>query len=122
MSTEAAPHPPFRLLLDDALRYWERRRIGYSLVLAAIVIGWGVFTWPHLRPALALVPMLQLFVLAVIANVLYCAAYLVDLPLQLSSYREVWLRRRWVLWLIGTLFAAALTQYWIGDEIYPFVQ
>ena len=121
MKEETAPQVPFRLLLDDALRYWERRRIGYNLVLAAIVIGWGVFTWPHFRPALALVPMLRLFVLAVIANVLYCAAYLVDLPMQTSSYREVWRRRRWALWWIGTLFAAALTYYWIGDEIYPHV-
>jgi hypothetical protein len=94
MKEETTPHVPFRLLLDDALRYWERRRIGYNLVLAAIVIGWDVFTWPHYRPALALTPMLQLFVLAVIANVLYCAAYLVDLPTQTSSYREVWRRRR----------------------------
>jgi len=53
--------------------------------------------------------------------VLYCAAYLVDLPMQTSSYRDAWRRRRWTLWLIGTLFAAALTYYWIGDEIYPFV-
>lgn len=120
---QALPHPPsFRPLLDDALRFWEPRRIAYNLVLAAIVIGWGVLTWPHFRPALALEPMLRLFVLAVISNVLYSTAYLVDLPVQASSYRESWCRRRWILWLVGTLFAAALTHYWIGDEIYPFVR
>jgi len=113
---------PLRPLLDDAIRFWEPRRVAYNAVLAAIVIGWGVFTWPHFRPALALEPMLQLFVLAVIANVLYCAAYAADLPLQYSSYRDGWRRWRWVLWLLGTLFAAALTYYWIGDEIYPYVR
>ena len=29
--------------------------------------------------------------------------------------------RRWVLWTAGTVFAALLACYWIGDEIYPGV-
>jgi hypothetical protein len=31
-------------------------------------------------------------------------------------------RQRWGLWVIGTLFAVLLANYWIVDEIYPFVQ
>jgi hypothetical protein len=36
-----------------------------------------------------------------------------------SSLDSVWRRRRWILWLIGTLFAIVLASYWIVDEIYP---
>jgi hypothetical protein len=57
----------------------------------------------------------------VLANVCYCAAYLVDLPLQYSSFRAAWRRRRFALWLAGMLFAALLASYWIADEIYPYV-
>jgi hypothetical protein len=54
---------------------------------------------------------------ALLANVCYCAAYLVDVPL-LSRYG---LRLRWPLWVAGTLLAALIECYWIADEIYPYV-
>ncbi|MHB8503327.1 MAG: hypothetical protein ACYDHE_20585, partial [Candidatus Acidiferrales bacterium] len=76
---------------------------------------------PHFRPALTLTSLLLLAVLALIANACYCAAYLVDIPFQHSSLRSIWKRRRWILWLAGTLFALLLANYWIADEIYPFV-
>jgi hypothetical protein len=41
--------------------------------------------------------------------------------MQYSSLKAVWRRRRWGLWLAGTLFAMVLANYWIVDEIYPFV-
>jgi len=116
-STEA----PFRELLSDAIRYWEPRRIGYNLVLASVTLGWLTLTWPHFRAAIAWQSLLLLFVLAVIANVFYCAAYVADLAVQASSFRDSWRRWRWGLWLTGTLFGAALTYYWIADEIYPSV-
>jgi hypothetical protein len=117
------PHAarPLRALLDDALGYWEPRRIIYNLLLGAIVLAWLILSWPHFRTALTLRALLLLFVLAVLANVCYCAAYIVDIPLQLSSFRQRWLRWRWGLWLVGTLFAAILANYWIADEIYPYV-
>ena len=108
-----------RELIDNALCYWELRRIPYNLVLTAVVLAWVVMTWPHFRPALNLSSLLLLFVLAVFANVCYCAAYLVDLPLQYSSFRERWLRWRAALWVAGMLFATILANYWIADEIYP---
>lgn len=110
-----------REVLDDAIRYWERRRIAYNLALTALVCGWIVVTWPHFRPAFSLDSFLKLLILAVLANLCYCAAYLVDIPLQESSFAVTWRRRRWILWLVGTLFALLLAHYWIGDEIYPFV-
>jgi len=113
------PPPPFTEVLTDALHYWEPRRIGYNTVLAAIVAGWVVFTWPHFRGAFTWNALLALFVLAVLANVCYCAAYLIDLPMQYSDFRDLWRRRRGILWVLGALFAAAIAYYWMADEIYP---
>lgn len=121
-SLSAAPAPPpFRDVFTDAIRYWEPRRIGYNLVLALIVLGWVSFTWPHFRGAFTWRSLLALVVLAVLANVCYCAAYLVDVPVQYSAFRDKWRRRRWVLWLIGAIFAAIIAFYWVADEIYPSV-
>ena len=50
-----------------------------------------------------------LFVLAVIANVAYCATYPVDLFLQGSAFRATGRRYRWVLLMTGLLTAAAFT-------------
>ena len=110
-----------REALDDALRYWEPRRLVYNLLLAVVVLGWVLVTWPHMRPARTLQTVLLLFVLGVLANVCYCAAYAVDIPLQVSSFAPRWRRWRWSLWLTGMLFAAVLASYWIADEIYPFI-
>jgi len=111
----------FKVLLREAMHYWEPRRLVYNIVLVAVVAGWLVFTWPHFRPAFTMQVLLVLLVLAAIANACYCTAYLVDTAMQLSPFRTTWLRARWLLWLAGTLFAAALAWYWIADEIYPYV-
>jgi hypothetical protein len=117
-STHAAP-PRLREILTDAVRYWEPRRLGYNALLGAIFLGWVVFTWPHFRAAFTLSAVGALAVLALLANVCYCAAYLVDIPLQYSPLRATWRGRRRVLWLAGAILAAALTWYWLADEIYP---
>lgn len=119
-SASSAPAPPFSEIALDALRYWELRRLGYNALLAAIVLGWIGFTWPHLRSALTFSSLAALVALALLANACYCAAYLLDIPLQYSPWRAAWRRRRRVLWLLGTIFAAALAWYWVADEIYPF--
>jgi hypothetical protein len=98
------------------------RRLFYNLVLAAVVIIWLTASWPHFRPAFNLTALLLLVILGLIANACYCAAYLIDIPLQQSSLAARWKHRRWTLWWIGTLFAVLLANYWIADEIYPFVQ
>ena len=113
--------PAFRDLISDAIGYWEPRRIGYNVVLAAIVLAWVVLTWPHFSGAFTWQSALGVFVLAVLANVCYCAAYVVDVTVQYSVFRDSWRRRRWALWVIGVVFAGAITFYWIADEIYPSV-
>ena len=108
-----------RNALSDAIHYWELRRIVYNLALAAVVGALAVASWNQIHGRLSFELLLGLVVLAVLANVCYCAAYLVDLPMQLSSYVGTWKRWRWMLWLFGVLFGTALAWYWAGDEILP---
>lgn len=118
----AAPHVTLQRILGNAVRYWEPRRIIYNLVLCAAVLAWTLLTWPHFRPALTGHSALLLLVLAGLANLCYCAAYLADVPMQYSPFRVFWQRGRWGLWLLGMLLAMVLANYWIADEIYPFVR
>jgi hypothetical protein len=111
----------FKTIFRDSLRFWERRRVIYNLALTAVTLAWLIFTWPHFAPVLTLDSLVKLLVLAVIANVAYSAVYVADIPLQLSSMRRPWQRRRWILWLVGMFFAILVTCYWIADEIYPYV-
>ena len=117
-----SPSGPFRGFLTDAIRFWEPRRLIYNLVLAVVVVAWLVASWPHFRPVFTLHSLLLLGILAVLANVCYCAAYLVDIAMQSLSVGGALRRQRWGLWLIGTLFAIVFENYWIADEIYPFVR
>ncbi len=120
-SPEGSPSGSFRENLRDAVRFWERGRLFYNFVLSAFAIAWIVGTWPHFRLAFTLFSLLRIGVLALLANVCYSAAYLVDIPIQLSGLaaRSRW---RWGLWLVGTLLAVLFENYWIADEIYPFVR
>jgi hypothetical protein len=110
-----------RELLRDAIRYWEPRRIWYNVALTALAGAWLVLTWPHFRPALTLDSLTKVLVLAALANVCYSAAYLVDIPMQLSAASAAWRQWRWALWLFGTILALLFACYWIADEIYPYV-
>lgn len=116
------PAPMPDAIVPDALRYWERRRLPYNMALTALAAAWVVLTWPHFRSAFTLDALGKLLVLAVLANVCYSSAYLIDLPLQGTSVGDAWRRHRWMLWTLGTLFALVFEYYWIGDEIYPSVR
>ena len=80
-----------------------------------------VRTWPHFQPAFRWSSVPPLAVLAVIANLCYGAAYVVELAVSDSPARPAWRRQRWGLWLAGTLVAMLIEYYWIVDEIYPDV-
>jgi hypothetical protein len=62
---------------------------------------------------------LGVFLLAVVANIAYCAAYLADIFVQVSGFREIWQRSRWVLFVIGTLFAAIVTRFAAMGMFHP---
>ncbi len=101
---------------NSARRFWERARLPYNLALIATVIFWIAISWPHFRPAMTLSSLAKLAILALIANVLYCAAYLADLAIQHLPNAA---RLRWILFSLGTLAAVFAESYWINDEIYP---
>ena len=103
--------------LADAARFWEPRRILYNLILAAATIGWFAHAWPGFRKEFTVQGVIPLTVLALIANVLYCAAYFIDLPMQLTASSALWKRYRWILWVAGTMLAFAITNYWVADEV-----
>ena len=103
--------PRFRELAAEAIKYWEPRRLVYNLVLAAVVVSYFALAWPKSEAFLSVNFALVLFLLAVVANVCYCAAYVVDMFVQLSSVRALWLRKRWLLFLLGMMFAAVITRF-----------
>jgi hypothetical protein len=101
----------FGELASDALRYWEPRRLIYNAVLFAVVCIHIIAGWPASRTNLNRDVLFMLFMLAVLANIAYCAAYAVDLFVQFSGSRQTCARRRWVLLLVGTAFAAILAHF-----------
>lgn len=103
----------------DAIKFWEPRRVIYNLVLAAIVIIYFWVGYPASKASLSIDFLLGLFILAVVANVAYCAAYLVDIFAQASGFREIWQRYRWLLFVIGTTFAAIITRFIAVGMFHP---
>jgi len=111
----ASERPAIREILTDALRYWEWRRLFYNLALGAVVLfDFGrSLPWSQedLQFNVQFRVVLVLFLLAVLANIAYCAAYLVEVLVQFSDFREAWRRSRFGLWLLGTAFALVLTHF-----------
>src|SRR5437899_4834645 len=106
----------------DAIKFWEPRRVIYNLALAAIVIIYFAVGYPSSKAVLSIDFLLGLFLLAVVANVAYCAAYPVDVFVQASGFRDTWQRSRWVLFAIGTTFAAVITRFVAVGMFHPAPQ
>lgn len=101
----------FREALTDSMRYWEPRRIVYNLVLLAVVGIHALLAWRESLFAVTTDTALVLFLLWVLANVAYCAAYFVDIPVQFSGFRPPWLKVRAVVFVVGIAFAAVLAHF-----------
>ena len=101
----------FRESATDAIRYWEPRRLIYNAVLAVIVLVCFALRYPAAKYALSFDFAQFLFVLAVLANIAYCAAYPVDVFAQISGYGDLWKRHRWIMFVVGVLFAGILTRF-----------
>jgi hypothetical protein len=95
----------------DALRYWEPRRAIYNLALALVVLGHFAAAWPSSGEKLSLDVALGVFLLAVLANIVYCAVYPVDLFVQFAGLQGPWRRGRVALLVIGTALGAVLTHF-----------
>ena len=119
------PSPPPSLPADArtdwraTIRWWEWRRLAYNAALAATFVALTVRTWPRLQPELNRHAIPPLIVLALLANLCYSAAYLLEPLPRASMQPHVRDRWRWTLWLAGTLFAIFLETYWFLDEILP---
>jgi hypothetical protein len=75
--------------LTNAIFYWEIRRIIYNGVLAVIVFGYFFANLPVSLERITPDVIFGLFILAVLANIAYCAAYLVDIVAQMSGFRDL---------------------------------
>ena len=94
-----------RVDLKNAARFWERQRVWYNAVLLLTVVLWVGFTWPHFRPAMNLGALGKMTVLALLANLCYCAGYAMEGFIQPLVQQAYWRRLRWVVWVVGMLFA-----------------
>ncbi len=107
--TRAAGH------VADALRYWEPRRAIYNAVLAALVLGHLFAGSPDSWTKLSVNVLLGFFFLAVLANVCYCAVYVVDLFVRFSGLRDAWDKGRVVVLTVGTAFAAVIAHFLVAN-------
>jgi hypothetical protein len=98
-------------MITDAIRYWEPRRFIYNGVLALIVIGYFCGALPESQKAISFDGFLFVFILAVLANLCYCSAYVADIFAQFSGFRVLWLRWRWLLLALGITFAGIITRF-----------
>ena len=112
--TEPSTNSPSHL--RAAAHFWEPLRLWYNAALSLVVLLWLVFTWPHFRPALTLEALGKMLVLALLANLCYCAAYPLDWLIQTVSSDKIRRRLRWTLWILGMLLALLIENYWIADE------
>jgi hypothetical protein len=103
-----------RELVTDALRYWELRRLFYKALLALVVLGHFITSWPASKTALTSDGALGLFLLAVLANVAYSVVYIPDVFIQFSGFRRSRARWRLVFLVVGFAFAAVLTHFVSG--------
>lgn len=109
--TPPAGRPGFGVLAANALGYWEPRRLVFNAALLLVVAVDIAAGWPASKTWLTRDALLGMFLLAVLANIAYCAAYAVDLFVQFSELRAVWPKRRWIVLLTGTGFAAVITHF-----------
>jgi hypothetical protein len=100
-----------RPLFTNAIRFWEKARILFNLVLILVSIGTLYLYFGDMGRSMRYLGSqgLLIFILGFLANIAYCAAYPVDTLVQLSDYQEGWKKGRWILWAMGTVFASALT-------------
>jgi len=96
--------------LNDAIEYWEARRVSYNVLLLGIVVTVMSLPGPHQQLALTGHSARLLLLFAVLANAVYCAAYVIDIPVQLTGFGGIWRRWRWGLFATGATLAGIIAQ------------
>ena len=111
----------FRDVATNALAYWEPRRILYNSILLIVTLTW--FPWGQYTPfhygTFSVASIVVLAIFAVLANLFYCFAYVVDVFVQLSGLRERWLSWRRYLFALGVVFGALLAAWATRAFFYP---
>lgn len=97
--------------LQDAIKYWEIRRIVYNIALAAIVCIHFYNGLPRNWERMSFNSLLGLFIFAVLANVAFCTAYIPDIFLQLSGMGSKQKYFRQIIFIVGLVFAAIITNF-----------
>ena len=97
--------------IASALRFWEPMRIVYNFALALVVYGHFLASTPESWNALTVDWGLGLFFMAVLANIVYCAAYPIDLFVQLSGLKVQWKWGRVFVLVAGTLFGCVIAHF-----------
>jgi hypothetical protein len=99
--------------LGDAVGFWELRgRPIYNGVLGLTCAFHALFSGRTLSTLLrwdGTGDLTGFLFFVIVANVLYCAAYVPDQVIQLTPYRDGWRRWRWLLLAFGSIFGALLT-------------
>jgi hypothetical protein len=108
-----------RSALSNAVRYWEKMRVVYNIGLLLILGGYFIYNLPQSLEGISFNFFLILLVLAILANVFYSCAYIVDVFLQLTDFAAVWRKRRWILFTIGFVLAAIITRFISMDIFVP---
>lgn len=111
-----------RDVITDGIGYWEKMRIAYNAILLMVVLAVFATRWPESAAVFSGMILQGLFLLAVIANVFYCAAYIVDVAAQSSGFRDTWRRHRWILFAVGTTFASIIARFISMDMFGQAVQ
>ncbi len=103
-----------REISTDSIKYWEKKRLWYNLYLIiptlfGFMLGLGFATGigdpVNSNTSLML---LQFFFCAILANIAYSTAYIPDIFIQLSDFKESWKKRRWLLFAFGCLISFPL--------------
>ena len=95
----------------SAIRDWVPWRLLYNMLLAVVVVVRYRLNLPSFKAAVIIDSALWLFPLAVLAEVAYCAAYVVDIFVHSSGFPDHGQRFQQLLFALGVAFAAALIRY-----------
>jgi len=92
-------------IITDSIKFWESGRLIYNGVLVLIVIGYFCTSVIQGKPVFFIEYFISLLIMALIANILFCTAYIIDIFVQVSAFQTIWRKYRWILLLTGILIA-----------------
>lgn len=108
-----------REITTDAIAFWEKGRLLYNGILLLVVLLFYVNALVKEVDIHYFATIVAIYVLAIMANILYCVSYIVDFFMQLSAFQGVWRKRRWMLLATGVILGAVLAAVASHDIFRP---